>query len=318
VARAYEVLGDPARRADYDRARAGLPGAGIRIPVRRWAAERNGAPSVDSSQAPMGPPEEVDLTISLAESLTGTVAKVRVPAAVVCPGCSGTGERSGGSCPACGGEGRHQRRSGSITINRLCPDCGGSGARPSRACGDCAGRGWTDKPRELTVRVPPGVADGTRLRLRAASGQAAGLARVRLAPDPWFSREGRDLVLRLPLNLAEAALGTALTMALPDGPAQVSVPAGTRPGDRLRLPGRGVPGPERGDLVLAVEVVVPEDPSPEERAALEALAAVADDPRKRWPAAANPEEDGWAPTGGSDTQEEPDKERSNNNVDDAI
>lgn len=316
VARAWEVLGDPSRRADYDRTRSGAPTGGIRIPVRRWAADPNGSASVDASQPPGPQPEEVEVSVSLAESITGTVADLRLPAASVCAACSGTGRVSGGACASCGGAGRHRRQSGSITINRVCPDCAGTGARPPRRCADCDGRGWSEKARQLSVRVPAGVADGTKLRLRAASGGPAGYARVRVAPDPWFAREGRDLVLRVPVGVAEAALGTELSAELPDGPATISVPPGSRSGTRLRVSGRGVPGPERGDLVAVVDVVVPPDPSEAERAALESLARVERSPRDTWPAASRLR-NGRIPTPGHPDQE-PQNQKGETRVDDAI
>jgi len=286
VARAYEVLGHPNRRADYDRYRSGVPRGGVTIPVRRWAGTAEG-PAVDPSSGPGTWAEdfEVDLSVSLVESVTGTTARVRLPQPAVCGDCAGSGRRSGGPCGECGGDGGRRRQSGSISINLVCATCGGSGARPAQTCGACAGRGWREQHRELTVRVPAGVGEGTRLRLRSPSGGAAGFARVRLQEDRWFAREGRDLVLRLPLTVAEAALGTAVTATLPDGPAAIAVPAGTAPGTRIRVPGRGVPGRPPGDLVAAVEVVLPLHPDDAERAALEALRAVSPNPRHDWPAA---------------------------------
>jgi DnaJ-class molecular chaperone len=136
------------------------------------------------------------------------------------------------------------------------------------------------------VKIPPGVADGTRLRLKwPASGRPAGYARVRILPDKWFSRHGHDLVLRLPLNVAEAALGCTITARVADGPVQFQVPAGTQPGDRINVAGRGLPGAQRGDLIAVVEIVLPRDPGPDETAALKALAAASPDPRHGWPAA---------------------------------
>ena len=317
VAAAWEVLGNPSRRADYDRTRSGMPAGGIRIPVRRWAAEPNGSASVDASQPTRPEPEDVDVTVSLAESITGTVSDLRLAVGTVCAPCSGTGRTSGGACATCGGEGRHRRQSGSITINRMCLDCAGTGARPSRQCTVCGGRGWREQARELRVRVPAGVADGTRLRLRSASGEPTGFARVRVAPDPWFSREGRDLVLRVPVGVAEAALGTVLAAQLPDGPAEITVPAGARSGTRVRIPGRGVPGPERGDLVADIEVVLPQDPTEDERAALHGLAAVERNRRGDWPAAADRSPNGSAPRS-YQSREESEDQKGRSHVDDAI
>ena len=315
VARAWEVLGNPSRRADYDRARSGMPSGGIRIPVRRWTAEANGSASVVASGAVEPPLQEPEVTVSLAESVTGTVADLRLPGASVCASCSGTGQTSGGACRACGGQGRHRRQSGSITVNRVCQDCDGTGARPPRRCTVCEGRGWSENARQLSVRIPAGVADGTRLRLRGASGEPSGFARVRVAPDPWFTWEGRDLVLRVPLGVAEAALGTELVAQLPDGPAQITVPPGTGSGARLRVPGRGAPGSRRGDLVAAVEIVWPREINEAERAALEGLAAVERSPRTNWPTA----ELGTSEGGAAQCHAEPTKDQKGDiRVDDAI
>lgn len=316
VARAYEVLGHPTRRADYDRSRSGLPTGGITIPVRRWAAGTAEGPVVDPSAGAgtLAEDLEVDLQVSLAESVTGTTARIQLPQAAVCGECSGSGRRSGGPCAECGGEGRRRRQSGSISINLVCPACGGSGARPTQPCPACHGRGWREEVRELTVRVPAGVGEGTRLRLRAPSGGAVGFARVRLQEDRWFVREGRDLVLRLPLTVAEAALGTVVTASLPGGPAEIPVPAGTTSGSRIRVPGRGVSGSPPGDLVAAVEVVLPLNPDEAERAALEALRAVSPNPRHDWPAAPAAEGSGRAGHGSEQvtptTKTEPDHDKS--------
>lgn len=296
VAQAWEVLRQPSSRADYDRRRR-RP-AGVGIPVRRWTSRAGEAAKVDSSFGNEDGPEdtETEVSISFADSITGTLARVSLPRAAVCAGCSGSGHRSPGPCTACGGAGRHQRQSGSISITHVCSLCAGTGALPRQACEACEGRGWQYRSRELSVRVPPGVGQGTKLRLRSPStGALAGIARVMIRPDPWFSRDGNDVVLRLPVSVPEAVLGCHLTAVLADGPVEIAVPPGACHGDRLRVTGRGVPGPGRGDLVLVAEVVMPDPSDPEQRAAVEALAAVTSDPRAGWPAAHPVPEPGEGP-----------------------
>lgn len=282
VARAWEVLGDPASRADYDRRRVAPGGRGVGIPVRRWAAPARQPPKVEGyTTAGGGLPDDVEVTVSFADALSGALAKVNLPSPVVCEGCEGRGVRSTGACPRCGGQGRQQRPSGSITITYVCLDCRGSGTRPAETCPACSGKGWRESTREMTVRVPAGVAEGTRLRIKTPrSGETAGYARVRIRPDPSMSRDGSDLVLRLPVTAPEAVLGCRVTAFLPTGPVDVEVPAGTQTGTRLRLPGPGVTGSGPGELVIEVEVVLPRKPTSEQRAALEALAAASPNPRE--------------------------------------
>lgn len=283
IAQAWEVLGDPTRRADYDRRRKAPAGrGGIGIPVRRWAAPSRQPPKVDGYTTAGGRlPDDVELTVSFADSLTGTLAKVSLPTPAICERCDGRGVRSMGVCPACGGQGGRERPSGSIKISYVCSDCHGSGSHPLETCQACEGNGWRQSKRELTVRVPAGVAEGTRLRIKTpGSGETAGYARVRIAPDSHISRDGSDLVVRLPITVPEAVLGCTVTASLPTGPVEIEVPPGTQPGSRLRLPGPGAgPGGLSG-LVAEVEIVLPRDPAGEQRAALEALLAVSPNPRK--------------------------------------
>lgn len=274
VKQAYETLGDPRRRADYDALRGGGPGQGVRIPVNRDSPRREAPPA----------PSEVDLPLSFADAVLGATVRVEVPAAAECPGCVATGEAPAARCQRCGGDGRTVHMTGQFTLKRICDDCSGTGLRPAGQCAQCAGRGWLVGARSVAVRIPAGIADGARLRL--PPGPAGGtevFARVAVRPHRWFVRRHADLVIDVPLSVAEAMLGTRLQVpTIEGGRAWLDVPPASSPGTEIRLGGRGVPGTPPGDLVAAVRVVFPDTIAGDLEAALGVLAAACPPPRREW------------------------------------
>jgi molecular chaperone DnaJ len=209
----------------------------------------------------------------------------------VCPTCSGSGARPGTSphtCPVCGGAGVTSRSQGAFAFSEPCRECRGTGQVVDDPCPTCSGSGITTQTRTITVRIPAGVKDGQRIRLpgKGAPGRRGGPAGdlfvvVHVAEHALFSRKGNDLTLTVPISFAEAALGTTLTVPTLDGNVSLKVPAGTANGRTLRVRGRGVPGKGRaGDLLVTVEVAVPQRLTPAAREAIEKLAAeLPDDPR---------------------------------------
>lgn len=310
ISAAYDVIGDPSKRKDYDEVRrlgpttAGVPGGfagfgtadvggfdlgdlfGDVFGRRGGAARRSGA-------AP-GRDLEAQLHLSFEQAVFGATTDVHLTSEVVCATCGGSGARPGTTpvgCPACGGRVQLSETQGFFAIARTCGRCGGRGQVVDSPCRACRGRGAQRQPRTVKVRVPAGVGDGTVIRLpgRGEPGRGGGPAgdlyvRVDVAPHPLFGRRGDHLTLGVPVTYPEAVLGADVKVPTVDGtPVVVRVPPGTPSGRVLRVRGHGVPRPDgtRGDLLATVEVVVPRRVGPTERKAVEALArAMTDaDPR---------------------------------------
>jgi molecular chaperone DnaJ len=286
---AYDVLHDPERRRAYDdtrrhRARAARAAAGMRIPVRHVGPREHD----DECGPPPAAPAEIELALSFEQAALGTTVVMPLRAQATCPDCGGTGteRRTADPCSACAGGGSTTRSSAGITIRHRCPVCDGTGKRPPATCDRCHGDGRATVTREVTVRVPPGVTAGTRLRVRVPDvpGLEA-VAVVSVAPHPYFDRRGDDLTVRLPVTLAEAALGAVVTVPTLAGAVAIRIPPGTPPGRRMRVRGHGIPRTGRsGDLLVTVDVVVPGKLDDAQRRALEAFAAATPSPRAHFEA----------------------------------
>jgi molecular chaperone DnaJ len=306
VARAYEVLSDPEQRARYDRfgeAGVGTSAAGGGSgdffgtsglgDIFDAFFGGSGSP-FGGRPGPAGPPRGQDLEVvadlEFADAVFGTTLPVTLRTAVTCPTCEGTGAGEGTrpvTCPECQGLGtvRRVRQSilGQMVSTSVCPRCAGLGEVVVTPCPTCHGEGRRSEERTYHVDVPAGVDNGSTLRLsgRGAVGPRGGPAgdlyvHLRVRRDDRFTREGHDLVHELHVGMAQAALGTTLTLTLLDGEEELVVPAGTQPGRELRLKGRGVPhleGRGRGDLRVRVVVDVPTKLTGEEDELLRKLAA---------------------------------------------
>ena len=213
-----------------------------------------------------------NLEITLEESYRGRQAQIKVPSAVACDACNGTGAEAGTKpeqCPTCAGIGKVRASQGFFTIERTCPACRGNGRIIRNPCKTCHGNGHVQKERTLAVDVPSGVEEGTRIRL-AGEGQAGlngGPAGdlylfITVKPHPIFQRDGHDLYCRAPIGVATAALGGSIEVpTLEGGRAKVSIPEGTQSGHQFRLRGKGMPvlrgGGMSGDLYVEVVVETP-------------------------------------------------------------
>jgi molecular chaperone DnaJ len=213
-----------------------------------------------------------NMEITLEEAYAGKTAQIRIPTSVTCEACSGAGAKAGSkpkTCPTCGGQGKVRHTQGFFTLERTCVSCQGRGQVIDNPCPNCSGSGRVTRERTLSVNVPAGVEDGTRIRL-AGEGEA-GLRGgtqgdlyifLSLSPHQFFQRDGADLHCRVPISMVAAALGGGFDVPTIDGgKTRVKVPDGTQSGRRFRLVGKGMPvlrTREAGDMYVQVLVETPQ------------------------------------------------------------
>jgi len=305
ISAAYDVLGDEAKRKEYDEIRrlgpmaGGFGGAGGPGGFTFSTDDLGDLGDLFGSlfgrgrgggRSRVGPQRGVDLETELQLSFEGAVqgvtTTVNLTSDVACHTCHGTGAKPGTipvACPRCGGRGVLDENQGFFSFSQPCPQCGGAGVIVKEPCPTCRGKGTELRARQVKVRIPPGVQDGQRIRLKGRGGPGRNggpngdlYVVTRVEPHPLFGRRGNDLTITVPITFAEAALGAEVKVpTLDGGPVTIKVPAGTRSGRTFRVRGRGVPVPRKpGDLLVTVEVAVPAKLTNEERKAVEALAAV--------------------------------------------
>ena len=290
VTRAYETLCDPGRRQDYDV--NGIPvssqpsstvefqgfdfsSAGSDTSVSfdelfsdvfQEAAElRNPAPG----ESEQGSDLYGEVSFLFEEAIAGGERRLTVTRLDVCEGCSGSGRRRSTElrCSRCQGAGSTRWRRGHMVFSKSCTFCEGTGVLTSRPCSTCSESGIVTLHEDITIQIPPGVSDGSRLRIES-KGNAGRLGgrpgdlyiSVKVSPHRFLRRDGRDLLLTLPVAIHEAALGADIDVPTLEGNVKLRVPPGTQSGQRFKIKSRGVPSLQsgaRGDLLIEVNVVTP-------------------------------------------------------------
>jgi len=291
IGEAYAVVGDATTRREYDELRrlgasgfrGGVPGnAGFTGQPGGFAgADLNDllgqmfggarAGRHGGRRPRRGADVETDLHLTFEDAFGGISATINVTGDGPCGTCSGSGAAPGSSrvtCASCGGAGEVAVDQGMFSFAQPCGRCGGSGTTVETPCRTCRGSGRVATTRDLQVRIPSGVRDGSVIRLagRGQPGRDGGpagdvLVRVHVAAHPLFGRKGDDVTLELPLSFAEAAAGTTIAVPTPSGDRRrIRIPAGTQPGKVLRVRGEGAPRSRKGgtgDLLVTIRVVVP-------------------------------------------------------------
>jgi molecular chaperone DnaJ len=307
---AYDLLADPEKRKQYDtfgsaNGRGGFRGGNVNFGDFNiddlgdlgdlfGGLFGRGRAGGQTSRAQRGSDVEVEVNLSFEDSLKGVETKIPVMLETACSECHGSGAKPGTApkiCPECNGRGVVAESQGFFALSQPCPRCRGNGTVIEDPCPRCGGSGRERRTKRYTVKIPAGVKDGTRIRLKGkgeagfAGGESGDLYVVtRVQPSKLYERRGDDLVVEVPVTFSEAALGATVEVPTPDGPVSVKVKPGTQDGTLLRVKGKGAPklkGSGCGDLLARVRVTVPKKLKKRERELLEELQKQShDDPRE--------------------------------------
>ena len=306
VQAAYDVLSDDEKRKAYDRfgsmngrgPTAGPGGPNVDFGDFEWSGDLGdilggifgniggqGRGARRGRQQPVrGADVETEVRLSFEDSLRGAEAKVPVELTVACSKCGGTGAEPGTApviCPECNGRGVISESQGLFALSQPCPRCRGNGTVIEKPCSKCHGSGRERRRRTFSVKIKPGVKDGTKIRLKGKGepGQHGGpngdlIVVTRVDPSPTYERKGDDLIVQVPVSYPTAALGGKVDVPTPGGTVSLKIPAGSEDGKLLRIKGRGAPklsGHGKGDVLARVRIQVPKRVNKKERELLEEL-----------------------------------------------
>ncbi len=294
---AYRVLGDPERRAQYDRFGHAAFEQGGGFDFNAGGFEDifgdifgdffGGGRGRGRGRASRGDDLRYDLEIEFEEALFGVEKTIRIPRLAGCEACGGEGTRDGSAretCLACAGAGQMRYQQGLFSIAKTCPECQGAGKVIRDPCPECRGAGALRKQQSLSVKIPAGVDHGSRLKLRGEgeTGQRGGPAGdlyvvIHVREHAIFRREGSDVICDVPIGMTQAALGADLEIPTPHGVVKMKVPPGTQSGKVFRLKGKGAPdlrGYGTGDMLARVQVEVPRKLTKRQKELLEEFASL--------------------------------------------
>ena len=292
---AYDVLSDPEKRKQYDRfgSMDGQPGPGAGTTFDFGDFDlgdifggifNRGGNRQQPQRGQRGNDVEVEVRVSFEDALQGVQTTVPVQLELACHTCHGTGAAPGTApivCPNCNGSGVVATSQGLFALQQPCPQCRGMGSIVQTPCPTCRGAGRERRTKRYTVKIPAGVKDGTRIKLKGKGeagfgGAAAGDLYVvtRVEPSKIYERRGDDLVVTVPVSFPTAALGGTVEAPTPGGAVSLKIPAGTEDGKLLRIKGRGAPrlkGDGQGDVLARVRIEVPKKMNKKQRELLEEL-----------------------------------------------
>lgn len=303
ITHAYEIVGDAKKRKEYDQG-VGMFGPGFgqtyggRGPTAETFREWTGFGDIGDifsnlfggfgtkmrKGAERGNDIHYNLTISFDDSTKGVSTKIAVPQDIRCSTCLGSGAAPGSSpkiCPECGGRGVISQNQGFFGLSQPCPKCYGNGTIIEKPCPTCNGLGKVRETRKLTVKIPPGVKTGSKIRIKGKGEAGTGggpsgdlYIITKVLDHKLFQRRNSDLIIKVPVTVAEATLGARITFPTLDGKVSLKIPPGTHDGKNFRIRGHGVPrlkGGGRGDLIVQIRVVIPSKLTKKERQLFEEL-----------------------------------------------
>ncbi|HET6514263.1 MAG TPA: molecular chaperone DnaJ [Thermodesulfovibrionales bacterium] len=298
---AYSVLSDPEKRTHYDRyggtaeapgaGYGGFGGAGFGDIFEDIFGDFFGTFSGQRRQRPSrGSDLRYDLDITLEESAFGTEKNIEIPRWETCSACSGTGsrpEKPPVTCPNCKGSGHVRFQQGFFSVSKTCGSCQGTGKIITDPCTSCKGEGKVRKVRTISVRIPPGVDSGSRLRMSGEGepGTRGGppgdlYIMIDIRDHPTFVRKGNDVYYEMHITFPQAVLGAEVEVPTLDGATSLKVPPGTHPGKAFHIKGKGIPklgGHGKGDEIVVVNIEVPKHITPRQRELLEEFAQISHD-----------------------------------------